>query len=218
MTPQTLIASDPIDVHREIAELRLTLDIIHRALETGYVRRSFCTENTPVSIPGVESWRWTVEELRSQVVVPGSEWRRSDIEGLPVIANDERRIVIGVVTGDGATGLLHRKPKPKNKKGVVVKMATVENGGQIDMFEHTPDRQNVYDFAGYGFWLLLLRTHDGAVFAELSCPSVYSEKQKKVVDWSRRIIIPPVLPDETGQGVPEMPADDFDFELTKKIA
>lgn len=215
---KTLIAVDPIDVHREISDLRLSLEVIHRALETGFVRRSFCTENSPVSIPGIESWRWTVEELRNQVVIPESEWRRSDIEGLPVIANDEYQIVVGVVTGDDATGLMHRKPKPKNKKGVVVKLATVENGGQVDMFGYVPEQQTAYDFAGYQFWLLLLRTHDGAVFAELSCPSVYSDKLKKVVGWSRRIIIPPVLPGETAVSVPDRPSDDFDFELTKKIA
>lgn len=216
---QTDLAVELVDVHRELTVLRLNLDVIHRALETGYLQRSFCTPNTPVSIPGTESWRWTIEELRNQLVITGSEWRRTDIEGLPVIVNDGYKIVVGVMTGDDATGLAHRKVKPKNKKGVVVKMATVENGGQTDIFGHVPERQSPRDFKGYDFWILLQRTDDkgGVVYAELSRPSVYSEKSKKVVDWSKRIMIPPVLPGELVAAVPDAPSDDLDFEL-KKIA
>jgi len=214
---KTEVAVDPIDVHREVAALRLSLDVIHRALENGYVRRTFCTPNSPIATPGTESWRGTIEELRNQLIVIAGEWRRADVEGLPVVVNDAHKIVVAVMTGDDATGSLHRKVKPKNRKGTVVKMCTVENGGQADMFGYVPERQAPRDFQGYDFWILLQRTADGVVYSELSRPTVYSDKSKKIVDWSKRIIIPPVLPHERATVTPDAPTDDLDFEL-KKIA
>jgi len=151
--------------------------------------------------------------------VPAAEWRRSDIDGLPVIANDQRHLFVAVMTGNYFTGVLgKKKPQPKNRKGSVTKLATIENGGQMDMFGHVPERQAVADFAGYTFWVLLIRTAEDAVYSELSCPLVYCDQEETVIDWSERLILPPIYPMAEDPTPDTRSDDDLDFDLTKKSA
>ncbi|MCV6576294.1 MAG: hypothetical protein OIF58_11215 [Cohaesibacter sp.] len=204
------------DVHDELKELGLTLDAIHIAIQKGYVLRSLCTENSPKTSKGTDSWRGTIEGLRDQVIKNKGEWRRANIENLPLVINDKRKVAIGVKTGCQYTGQQNKTPKTKNRSEAILRLAVIENGGTDDLFGYIPEKQTINDLCGYEFWLLLIHTTQTAIYAELSQPSFFSNSSERVNGWSRRIILPPFPLEETEEVTPEEVGDDFDFELTKK--
>src|SRR3954464_7637133 len=70
------VRSEPDDVASRLAQLGLTVGILHEAIAQGEVARSNCTANHPPMTAGQTAWSETVRALRDQLLAQG--WSKDD--------------------------------------------------------------------------------------------------------------------------------------------
>lgn len=217
MSSQPLVRFEPLDVDTRLAELRLSLELLHDARLVGEVARASCTANDPPAYRGTSAWAVTTRGLRDLLLA--EDWTKSDEGGLSVVVSPDGEMAIVVSTGDENTGNPHKSPRTKFPKGPLMQQA-IERNAQYDVFENVADvpagaRPKVRLRISLVTWMLLIAKVGKTVQAELSLPAGIGD-DGRVERWSERIILPPIRPDDDDQmPIPE-PAPDFDVDVVRR--
>ncbi|MFR9750992.1 hypothetical protein ACL02S_08140 [Nocardia sp. 004] len=201
------------EAHRALANLGLTVDVVHAALHSGEQAASNVTEYHPGIAAGMERWIATVAALRNRLVEK-HEWALGELQNSPRVVRSDGKISIMVIGGTSGTGREGGPiPSTKNKRGPSTEGAVGSNQLALPLDIALP-------IAGAGAeeiltWVLLYhRAKDpNETRAELSLPSKIVDG--RIVDWKYRIIVPPIshdfpLPlDVDGD-------DDIDFPISSR--
>jgi hypothetical protein len=202
-----VLRSKPHDVRQRLAELGLTVEILHDVVRAAQLARASCTPNDPPLLPGFLGYAYAIRKLRELLLPLG--WRKDDPGNFSRTINDQRRIYVVVASGNEFAGRLSEAyPATKNPKGRHTEEAVKANR-QIDLFPWTipEEAKQTAETAYYQAWWLLSQTDDEAVFLELSRPHEMNGGQ--IIDWAERIILPP-LEGPSPATVPDDFGPDFD--------
>ncbi|MBB5913117.1 hypothetical protein BJY24_001984 [Nocardia transvalensis] len=192
------------DAHLVLANLGLTVDILHAALDSGEQAASSATKYHPLLTAGMERWIATVAGLRSRLVQE-LEWTLEDPKGSPRVVRPDGELSIMVIGGTIGTGQLDGPtPSNKNRRGPSTGESVNSNQLALPLDISIP-------ITGTGpeeilTWVLLYyRAKDpNETRAELSLPS--KVVKNRIVEWEYRIILPPIShnlplpPDVDGDG------------------
>lgn len=227
MQPE-IIVSDPIDVHRRLAELGLSFEILQESILAGELARRSCTPNDAPTMPGLSFWGRTVRTLREKLTTKPKadphkiepQWTRSDRGGVPVAVSPDKTFAISVSTGDENTGNSAKTASTKYPKGPETVQAIVRNNGTRFLFEEMEPTDDEEKEANRLTRILLIYRDETGISAELSVPK--GVEAGKVISWSERIILPKIdLPDDYERaGLPEdgIDGDDLDIDVTRRSA
>lgn len=214
MTAQ--VYTKPWDVGRRLAELGLTVDILHDVARAAHLAKASCTSNDPPTFPGTMGWGRATRRLRELVLPEG--WRKDDPANFSMTINDERRVYVVVATGDNLTGRpVGGNPQTKTSKGLRTEDA-VRTNRQLELFpDAIPESIRMRpETSAYEAWYLLVDCTPERVYVELSCPS--EMEGGKISNWRERIIPPSIDIDPCSvEPRPEDFSPDFDVDV-KRIA
>jgi hypothetical protein len=199
------------DYKAQLAALGLKIDYFFDALRAGEEARRLCTENDPKSAAGTYDYFRRVRQLRYGLA-DGEEWKRADVDGLPLIVNPERTIALGVLLGDHKTGWpgpYHpRSRRPVGEK----KIKLVAQNGQLSLFSRPVPTTEIdlesEDLSNCQTWFFVtyrrVWPQSVIVSSELSLPSL-TGGAAYIERWSHRIPFPDVTFDSV---VPHTSSDD----------
>jgi len=202
----------------ELYQLGLTEGLLRDAVLVGERARNGCTRLHPAPFPGLFAWAEMIRHLREQLIV--ERWRPVDDRNCPVIVNPSDTIVLTLMQGDDATGIGYRTPRTKSAKGPVAMDFIDRNRSQLALFDLAPltaaDSALVNKLPPQAVtWVLLTHRNAVSVNLELSLPSEM-DVEGRVVSWSRRIILNPVMLLEAPMPiVPDVPA--IDIAVTPRV-
>ncbi|MEU3916991.1 hypothetical protein [Streptomyces sp. NPDC029004] len=211
-------ASEPDDVHAQLAALGTKLDYLHPALHAGEAARRTASLNHPANAAGTRAYQEHVRVVREEHIRQAG-WKRLLHDHLELAYNPEKALAIGVMIGDAATGNLSLHPTNLHKRGAATARAADNNSVQLELFpaptEPDEARLGGEEESALQIWFLVsYRVQvEGAVriHSELSLPG--KVERGFVVEWKRRIPLP-VLEmdgieplDEDGSGEIDIPID-----------
>lgn len=187
-------------------ELGLRPAILSEAVHAAAVAHRSCDEDHPLYYPGIAAHSTAVWALRQALKATG--WGRETSNGVALVSNSDRKLALGVTTGDEHTGnpsLLHA-PRTKNRKGGGTEAVVARNRAQMDLpFDlgpGTPEGEEVASGEGVDAATISIR---GDLFTtyylvyhfapdlsraslELSMPSAFEDG--RIVAWRERIVLP----------------------------
>jgi hypothetical protein len=183
-----------------LAELGLSVEVLHRAVRAGIEARATRTGLAPRNAAGTDLVSHTVEELR--LLLEPARWTADWAGGQERTVSADRATSVIVSTGAGAVGDLNGEPRTAHPKGPLMRDAVTENLGfvQLGLFEESePAARRLC-------WVLLVKVEPGRALLELSVPDGMREG---VVDsWAERIPLPPLpLGDPVDPGEPAVDLD-----------
>lgn len=180
---------DPAEIRQRLLMLSPTLDpdLFYEVLLRGYEARLEITDAFPPTAAGLQQWMYTVAALREELIRRG--WQMRNYKNCPWAITADESLLFGVVTGDFDTGREHGRPSNQAEKGSVLEAAIQQN--QLFSNEDLS--------TGSQMWVLMYHLERGVngdkeLRAELSMPSMFD--RGKIVDWSERIIFPPISMDD----------------------
>lgn len=215
------VRSDPDDVASRLAELGLTVGILHEAIAQGEVARSNCTENHPPMTAGQTAWSETVRALRDQLLAEG--WSKDDAGNYSRTIHPGGAFAVVVATGNEHTGSLTMIPNTKSAKGPKTRDAVQVNALYLDLFAgsewqpaHASDVERTESGVAEATWILLVHRHRDAIRAELSMPLTMG-LDNRVETWRERIVLPDL---DLGDGLAQRPAPepgpDFEIDVSRR--
>ena len=192
------------DVADQLAELGLSVDMVHRVVARADIDARSCTPNHPVNAEGWFRWANSVRYLRDELVPAG--WARARQLNFELVVRPGGMTAIAVTAGDEATGCAGVPPRTGNPKGAMTVAAVVANIGPQTLFEVDSFRRRT--------WFLLYFRDESEIRVELSLPDNVSATGY-IDSWSERIILPPYPLEERagtrsapdGEPQPELPID-----------
>lgn len=208
---ETAIATQ-FDADARLAQLGLTSEMIRTAVEAGEFERINCSDLDPVSIPGIEMWRWIVVKLREQLIPRG--WRPLNRRNLPLVVNPETRVAISVSGGDLGTGCQDHTPSTRHPKGPVLWNLVKENK-QGHLFEDVSARTVLAapkEDELLTYLLLTCPIADGTVRCELSLPWSI-DTCGYIRSWKERIIIDEIA---LGPGLSDSAPAEIEIPVLRK--
>jgi hypothetical protein len=175
------------DVADQLAELGLSVDMVHRILARAEADARSCTPNHPVNAEGWFRWANSVCYLREELMPAG--WARARSLNFELVVQPGGMVAIAVTAGDEATGCPDVQPRTGNPKGAMTVAAVVANVAQPPqpLFEVEEFRRRT--------WFLLYYRDEREIRAELALPDNVSPGGY-IDSWSERIVIPPYPLDE----------------------
>jgi hypothetical protein len=173
------------DVADHLAELGLSVDMVHRVLARAEADARSVTPNHPVNAEGWFRWANSVRYLRDELIPAG--WARARSLNFELAVQPGGMVAIAVTAGDEATGCPDVQPRTGNPKGAMTIAAVVANVGPQTLFEVDEFRRRT--------WFLLYHRDAHEIRAELALPDNVSPGGY-IDSWSERIIIPPHRLDE----------------------
>ncbi|HZB34088.1 MAG TPA: hypothetical protein VE465_28255 [Streptosporangiaceae bacterium] len=168
------------DVADHLAELGLSVDMVHRVLARAEAAARSCTPNHPVNAEGWFRWANSVCYLREELSPAG--WTRARSLNFELVVQPGGMVAIAVTAGDEATGCPDVQPRTGNPKGAMTVAAVVANVGPQTLFEVDEFRRRT--------WFLLYYRDEHEIRAELALPDNVSPGGY-IDSWSERIVIPP---------------------------
>lgn len=180
------------DVVDQLAELGLSVDMVHRVIARAEVDTRSCTPNHPVNAEGWFRWANSVCYLREELIPAG--WARARSLNFELVVRPGGMVAIAVTAGDEATGCPDVQPRTGNPKGAMTVAAVVANIGPQTLFEVGEFRRQT--------WFLLYHRDEREIRAEVSLPDNVSAGGY-IDSWSERIIIPPYPLDERVPPAPQ---------------
>jgi hypothetical protein len=195
------------DVVDHLAELGLSVDMVHRVVARAEVDARSCTPNHPVNAEGWFRWANSVCYLREELVPAG--WARARALNFELVVQPGGMVAIAVTAGDEATGCPDIQPRTGNPKGAMTVAAVVANLGPQTLFDVEEFRRRT--------WFLLYYRDEGEIRAELSLPDNVSSSGH-IDSWSERIIIPPYPLDGRVPAGPQpvLPSDVIDVPVRRR--
>lgn len=177
-----------------------TEEVCDQVLRTSQaVSRSYMNGLFPNAGPGLVRWLHLVRDL-SLLMLPRG-WERLDVDNVPRLIHRGRRVALGVVRGDDATGLpfshIGRSPRSKYPRGSATIRAVNLNSDPVFPVFANIQRGAVVNLDEYKTWFLVVYVDAQQVRAEVSLPipsnSVHLER------WRERLLLP-ALPNDGGAG------------------
>jgi hypothetical protein len=167
-----------------LADLGLSVEVLHRAVRAGIEARATRTGLAPRNAAGTDLVSHTVEELR--LLLEPARWSADWAGGQERTVSADGLTSVIVSTGAGAVGDLTGDARTAHPKGPLMRDAVTENLGfvQLGLFEEPePGAKRLC-------WVLLVKVEPGRALLELSVPNGMREG---VVDsWAERIPLPPL--------------------------
>jgi hypothetical protein len=207
------IYAEELDTQERLAQLNLTELALTEAIKHGHLARTKLTANHPRIFYGYSTWAETVARLREVLLPLG--WEKSDKGNYELAINVLQDLAIAVATGDECTGLQHLTPSNKCPKGTnTIEAININN--QIDLFAELIPAPSV-NKDSLSTWILLYHFATDEIRCELSLPSEIGS-DGRIKSWKERIILKPILLDETSIEVrpPENP--DIDIKIKRKAS
>ena len=211
------VYSESDGVNARLKALGLTAEVLQHAAQRWYLTKISYTPNHPAFAIGIPAWMEAVVALREQLLPIG--WRRSDENNHARVVHPDGSIAIGVMTGDGGTGVPEAKVSNKVPKGIRTVGAISTNQYQFEMPQlelPVPDMlPQICNDRRPLTWILLLHHATNEVRCELSLPAKISDGGH-ITQWQERIILPSVSLDqaEIKIAIPEGP--DLDIDVKRK--
>lgn len=203
------------DCEEQLAKMGVKLSHLHDALRAGEEARRLTTQNDPRNAAGTTDYFRRVRVLREQLI-PECGWARLDLNQLPLVANPDRTIAIGVLLGDFRTGW-HGPFHPRSRRPVgegKIRLVA-RNQQQMTLFPKAADPQEVdleaEDLANLHTWFLIsyrrLYGDHVTINSELSLP-FETGPTNYITRYAQRIPLPelrfdgiiPWIDDEGGDG------------------
>ena len=210
-----IIHSQHWDAQNRLAEFGLSIDILQKAVEAGYLGFISCTDNDPPATWGYTAWAHTLRRLREQLVPFG--WERNNSLNFPRTFSEEHKISIIVSTGDEGTGRGHLHPRTKSSKGQLTEQAVYFNSIQGTLKGFLPDEETkTLPNSAYTTWILLFYVTATEIRAELSLPSIITDGD--ILAWKERIILPSIEvdPGVLEGGPEEDPGPEIEVPVSRK--
>jgi hypothetical protein len=173
------------DIVDHLAELGLSVDMVHRVIARAEVDTRSVTPNHPVNAEGWFRWANSVRYLRDELVPEG--WAKARSLNFELVVQSGGMVAIAVTAGDEATGCPDVPPRTGNPKGAMTVAAVVANIGPQTLFEVDEFRRQT--------WFLLYHRDEAEIRIELSLPDNVS-RTGYIDSWSERIILPPYTLDQ----------------------
>jgi hypothetical protein len=184
------IYSEAAEVDARLQELKMSRDVLIKAVTVGTVGWLNCSANHPPSLPGIYAWGETVRDLRESLLPEG--WERVNDRNFPLTVYRPTGIAVTASSGDSETGIVNGSPRTRHPKGVRTHEVVDDNCRQLGLFEDTgasiPDA--IVEVEKWVTWLLLSYRDitAGVVRCELSRPIKVGE-DGRVEDWDERILL-----------------------------
>lgn len=188
-----------------LADLGLSVEVLHRAVRAGVEARATRTGLAPRNAAGTDLYSYAVEELRLLLVPSG--WTADFAGGQERTVSPDGMTSIIFSTGVGPVGDpdLSARPRTAYAKGPLMWEAVVENRGFVQEELAIGLRSAAEPGARRSCWVLLVKIEPGQAQIELSKPDGMREG---VVDsWAERIPLPPLPlgdPVEPGEAAAEL--------------
>ncbi|WP_280475416.1 hypothetical protein [Nocardia farcinica] len=201
-----------MDAHLALANLGLTVEIVHAALLSGEQAAASVTPYHPRLAAGMERWMATVASLRNGLKQK-LNWKLDDPKGSPRVTRPDGKVSITAVGGTIGTGLeVGPTPYNKNKRGPSTEDAVDGNQLALPLDISIPIAGTSAEEMLTWFLLYYRAKEPNETRAEMSLP--LKVDNDRVVDWKYRIIIPPIShdfplpPDADGDGGVDFPIVD----------
>jgi hypothetical protein len=179
----------PHDRNSRLYLLGLDETVMEKMVVHGLTAKQACSPFSPTSYPGYTQWAETT--IASRRFLTPKDWTPDDSHGFPRVVSPDGKIAITVATGDEHTGIAADEPRTKYPKGPETTSAVEVNAQpQIPGFplSKTPEKAPA---SQRETWMLLVTTNHLELRYELSLPKG-QDKEGRVVEWSERIIFPPI--------------------------
>jgi hypothetical protein len=177
----------------------LTIKYFHEAIQVGEAERRTSTPDDPPNAGGSRDYFGRVRRLR-ETLRSDKGWKRYNLNGLPLVVNEDKTMAIGVVVGDAQTGVPGaRQPRSKRPVGEIKQSLVKQNEQQGALFDLPSGPQdavlNDEELANLSTWFLVTcRRHSKGkvtVHSELS-RAVELDGKGYVIRWDPRICLPPL--------------------------
>lgn len=185
------------DCETQLAELGVTLPQLQDALRAGEEARRLTTANDPRNAAGTMDYFRRIRVLRDRMI-NDAEWARLDLNQLPLVANPDRTVAIGVLLGDYRTGWAGSyQPRSRRPVGEGKIRLVARNSQQMTMFPEMANPQEVdldsEDLSSLATWFLItyrrLFADHVTISSELSLPSETGETNY-ITKYAHRIPLP----------------------------
>ncbi|MFE7611646.1 hypothetical protein [Streptomyces celluloflavus] len=190
-------SGEPGGYATELASLGLRSETLRQALGASNTERALCSKKHAARIaPGIYAYNGLVTSLSRQLEDEG--WERVDLAGvLPIMLNPDRRIALGVTSGNHLTGLRLGRQQPRSRypKGELTRKLVGRNvsQGQIELLTRSVFQMDEPkdELAGYNLWLMLVYFDQERkeIRHEVSLPERLNVKGY-VKDWYARVTPP----------------------------
>ncbi len=210
MIVKKIIISKPWERELELSKLDLKEESV---LEIGkMILDSFLstTHNDTSNAAGMFAYLTAVRKGRDVLCTQG--WDKYRINGLELIKNDKLQINLMLSSGDDATGIKHKNPENKNKKGNATKKLIKQADNPYDPYIPGFKKNELeIDQDCYTSWIFLyhIDTSESSMRLEISLPDGFDYQTLKVSQWKKRIIFDPIDFEPT----PDLINDSDDQEL-----
>jgi hypothetical protein len=208
------------DCEEQLAKLGIKLVQLHDALRAGEEARRLTTANDPRNAAGTVDYFRRIRVLRERLIAD-SQWARLDLNQLPLVANPDRTMAIGVLLGDFRTGWAGPyQPESRRPIGEGKIRLVARNQQQMTLFPKMANPQEVdlesEDLEQLQTWFLIsnrrLFGDYVTISSELSFPS-QTGVTNYITKYARRIPLPelrfdgviPFNDDEGGDDEYEVP-------------
>lgn len=217
---QAVVVSDPLDAEREISELGLKLETVHKVARAAAAGRASALDVDVAFTPGMFSHIYGNRHLRLQLLPQG--WRKGRFNNVESVINDKLAIQIVFQNVDIACDLKH-SPQAISGKGAGSRQL-VQQGLQGELWESPvkPQTNDDQPSSKHGVtpvvWMFCVSDDGKRLRAELSKPSNFEGDQFE--DFSKRIFL---LDEERGVGAETSVGpsssddDDIGFDIDIKV-
>jgi hypothetical protein len=173
-----------------LAELGLSVEVLHRAVRAGVEARATRTGLAPRNAAGTDLYSYTVEELRLLLVPSGWTADFAGGQERTVSPDGLTSIIFSTGVGDVGSPDRHATPRTAYAKGPLMRDAVTENLGFVQ--EELPFglRPAPDPTARRLCWVLLVKVEPGQAQVELSVPN--GMRDGVVVSWAERVPLPPL--------------------------
>jgi hypothetical protein len=192
-----------------LADLGLSVEVLHRAVRAGIDARATRTELAPRNAAGTDLYSFTVEELRLLLVPSG--WIADFAGGQERTVSPDGLTSIIFSTGVGDVGDPGPEATPRTAyaKGPLMRDAVTQNLGFVQEEIPLGLREAPDPGARRLCWVLLVKVEPGRARLELSVPD--GMRDGVVVSWAERIPLPPLPLGDTVE--PDDDLDDLDLDV-----
>lgn len=215
------VVSEPARVSFRLSELHASLNesLLREANEHGYRARLEATALHPPTAAGSYHWHAVVYAIRSILTKHG--WKSEDLRNCPFIVSPDRAVAMVVMTGDSDTGRPNGNPTNQAEKGPILNQAIARNQEQLRLFEAGPISSTLAGSKeATQLWVFLYHVGVGLdgkdeVRMEISLPSRF--ERKKIVEWSERIILGAIQPNDEVGVLGDASAEPMDVPVERRV-
>lgn len=204
---EAAVWSEPDDVHRQLADLGLTVDDCQHPVRRAQLARDFCTPNHPKGYKGMAAWGEGNAALRERLGSKPKKWTRYDAQNITRTVSPDKSMAITLLAGDKNTGDPDQTVIPQTKRPrKAASQQLVINNVQPSLpgFEEEEDPDSRAKL-----WYLLWHREREVARCELSLPTAVDDNGN-IEAYLVRIILPNI--DLSGPR-PEARDDDRDPDV-----